>query len=162
MAELITKTFARKPKAATHWSVHATAQKTGIAKARFIQLFGLPNRTRSFNLSTDPSLSRRLSVRSSRGAPPSDHTAFCSPSAKATKLSVPSTTWARSTAIGQPQVIKAMIKRHASDGDPKLAHVVGRADRAPFVGLAEDDLLLLAMDRRQARIRRSACGGPRF
>jgi hypothetical protein len=38
--------------------------------------------------------------------------------------------------------------RHASEGDPKLAHVreVGETDLAHFVGLAEDDLLL-AVDR---------------
>ena len=36
----------------------------------------------------------RLSLRCSRGAPPSAHSAFCSPSASATKLSPPSTTWA--------------------------------------------------------------------
>ncbi|MCP1850252.1 putative transposase [Bradyrhizobium sp. USDA 4508] len=58
VAELITKTLARKPKAATHWSVRAIAQETGIAKTtvhRLFQLFGLqPHRTRSFKLSTDP------------------------------------------------------------------------------------------------------------
>src|SRR5215208_5276473 len=58
VAELITKTLARKPKAATHWSVRAIAKETGIAKStvhRLYQLFGLqPHRTRSFKLSTDP------------------------------------------------------------------------------------------------------------
>ena len=58
MAELITKALARKPKAATHWSVRAIAKETGIAKStvhRLFQLFGLqPHRTRSFKLSTDP------------------------------------------------------------------------------------------------------------
>jgi hypothetical protein len=33
VAELITKTLARKPKAATHWSVRAIAKETGIAKS---------------------------------------------------------------------------------------------------------------------------------
>ncbi|MET4037740.1 hypothetical protein ABIC08_008437 [Bradyrhizobium sp. RT9b] len=33
MAELITKTLARKPKAATHWSVRAIAKETGMPRA---------------------------------------------------------------------------------------------------------------------------------
>jgi AraC-like DNA-binding protein len=57
VAKLIAKALARKPKAATHWSVRAIAQETGIAKStvhRLFQLFGLqPHRTRSFKLSTD-------------------------------------------------------------------------------------------------------------
>ncbi len=64
VAELITKTLARKPKAATHWSVRAIAQETGIAKStvhRLFQLFGLqPHRTRSFKLSTDPFFIEKL------------------------------------------------------------------------------------------------------
>ena len=64
MAELITKTLARKPKAATHWSVRAIAKETGIAKStvhRLFQLFGLqPHRTRSFKLSTDPFFIEKL------------------------------------------------------------------------------------------------------
>lgn len=53
------------------------------------------------------------------------------------------------SAIGQSEVIEAMIERHARDGDPKLAHVgkVRQADLAHFVDLAEDDLLLLTVDR---------------
>jgi putative transposase len=34
VAELITKTLARKPKATTHWSVRAIAKETGIAEHR--------------------------------------------------------------------------------------------------------------------------------
>jgi putative transposase len=64
VAELITKTLARKPKAATHWSVRAIAKETGIAKStvhRLFQLFGLqPHRTRSFKLSTDPFFVEKL------------------------------------------------------------------------------------------------------
>jgi hypothetical protein len=54
VAELITKTLARKPKAATHWSVRAIAKEIGIAKStvhRPFQLFGLqPHRTRGFSV----------------------------------------------------------------------------------------------------------------
>jgi putative transposase len=64
VAELITKTLARKPKAATHWSVCANSKETGIAKStvhRLFQLFGLqPHRTRSFKLSTDPFFVEKL------------------------------------------------------------------------------------------------------
>lgn len=61
-AELITKTLARKPKAATHWSVRAVAKENWIAKStvhRLFQLFGLqPHRTRK--LSTDPIFVEKL------------------------------------------------------------------------------------------------------
>jgi putative transposase len=64
VAELITKTLSRKPKAATHWSVHGTAKETRIAKStvhRLFQLFGLqPHHTRSFKLSTDPFFVEKL------------------------------------------------------------------------------------------------------
>ena len=58
VAELITKTLARKPKAATHWSVRAIAKETGIAKStvhRVFQLFGLQlHRTRSDGAASAP------------------------------------------------------------------------------------------------------------
>jgi putative transposase len=64
VAELISKALARKPKAATHWSVRAIAKETGIAKStvhRLFQLFGLqPHRARSFKLSTDPFFVEKL------------------------------------------------------------------------------------------------------
>src|SRR5499427_8594423 len=64
VAELITKTLARKPKAATHWSVRTIAKETGIPKStvhRLFQLFGLqPHRTHSFKLSTDPFFVEKL------------------------------------------------------------------------------------------------------
>src|ERR1700747_927603 len=64
VAELITTTLARKPKAATHWSVRAIAEETGIAKSnvhRLLQLFGLQlHRPRSFKLSTDPFFVEKL------------------------------------------------------------------------------------------------------
>jgi putative transposase len=64
VAELITKTLARKPKAGTHWSVRAVAKENEIAKStvhRLFQLFGLqPHRTRSFKLSTDPFFVEKL------------------------------------------------------------------------------------------------------
>jgi putative transposase len=62
VAELITKTLARKPKAATRWSVRAIAKETGITKStvhRLFQLFGLqPHRTGSSSSRPTPSSSR--------------------------------------------------------------------------------------------------------
>jgi hypothetical protein len=51
-------------------------------------------------------------------------------------------------AIGQPEVVEAMIERRSGNADTQLTHVgeVGKAGLAGFVGLAEDDLLLLAMN----------------
>jgi hypothetical protein len=50
--------------------------------------------------------------------------------------------------ISQPEVVEAMIERLPGDADTQLTHVgeVRQADLAGFVGLAEDDLLLLAMN----------------
>lgn len=54
-------------------------------------------------------------------------------------------------AIGQTEVIETMIQRCARDRNTQLAHVceVGEAELARLVGLAEDHLLLLAVDRPQ-------------
>src|SRR5260370_3184544 len=64
VAELITKTLARKPKAATHWSVRAIAKETGIAKSTVHRLFQpfcpQPPRTPRFKLSTDPFFVEKL------------------------------------------------------------------------------------------------------
>ncbi|MET4518387.1 hypothetical protein ABIB81_007740 [Bradyrhizobium sp. I1.7.5] len=52
-------------------------------------------------------------------------------------------------AIGQTEVIETMIQRCARDRNTQLAHVceVGEAELARLMDLAEDYLLLLAMDR---------------
>ena len=70
-------------------------------------------------------------------------------------------------AIGQPEVVEAMIERRSGNGDPQLAHVgeVGQADLAGLVGLAEDDLLLLAVDHppgADPALQRAADSGPKF
>jgi transposase len=58
VAELINLVVQQKPAHATHWSVRAAAQASGIAKStvgRYFALFGLPpHRSKSFKLSTDP------------------------------------------------------------------------------------------------------------
>ena len=65
MAELITKTLARKPKAATHWqrACHGQgdrplprAPSTACSSCSALQ----PHRTRSFKLSTDPFFVEKL------------------------------------------------------------------------------------------------------
>ncbi|MDE5458954.1 hypothetical protein ACF1BQ_032440 [Bradyrhizobium sp. RDT10] len=70
MAELISKTLARKPKAAIHWSVRPS-KETEIAKStvhRLFQLFGLrPHCTGSFKPSTDAFLSRSPASRRLEG-----------------------------------------------------------------------------------------------
>ncbi len=52
-------------------------------------------------------------------------------------------------AIGQTEVIETMIQRSTRDRHTQLVHVceVGEAELARLVGLAEDHLLLLAVDR---------------
>jgi len=58
VAGLINRVLHSRPKSATHWSVRAVADETGISKstvARYFALFGLqPHRAKSFKLSTDP------------------------------------------------------------------------------------------------------------
>jgi putative transposase len=61
-ADLITKTPARKPKTATHWSMRAVAKENGITKStvhRLFQLFGLqPHHTRKLSTSMRRARSR--------------------------------------------------------------------------------------------------------
>lgn len=58
IAGLLNTALARRPKAATHWSVRTLGEETGISKStvqRYLSLFGVqPHRTRSFKLSNDP------------------------------------------------------------------------------------------------------------
>jgi putative transposase len=58
IAELLNTALARRPKAATHWSVRTLAEDTGISKStvqRYLALFGVqPHRSKSFKLSSDP------------------------------------------------------------------------------------------------------------
>ena len=58
VAGLINLVVQHKPAHASHWSVRAAAQASGIAKStvgRYFALFGLqPHRCKSFKLSTDP------------------------------------------------------------------------------------------------------------
>ncbi len=58
VAEVINIAFQTLPPQATHWSVRAMAEHTGISKStvqRWFDLFGvLPHRQRQFKLSNDP------------------------------------------------------------------------------------------------------------
>ena len=49
--------------------------------------------------------------------------------------------------IGQPEVVEPVIQRGPGDGDAEIAHVgeVGQPHPAGLMDLAEDDLLLLAV-----------------
>jgi hypothetical protein len=67
----------------------------------------------------------RLSLRCCPGTPPGAHWAFCSPSACATKLSPPSTTWVFEARERQAEVIKSAIEDLASDGDAEIDHLGG-------------------------------------
>ena len=64
VAALLNTAIARKPKAATHWTVRELAAATGIGKStvqRYLSLFGVqPHRRRSFKLSTDPFFIEKL------------------------------------------------------------------------------------------------------
>jgi putative transposase len=72
VAELITKTLARKPKAATHWSVRAMAKETGIAKSTVHRLFQLSATSPHPQLQVvDRSLLRREAARRGRALPQS-------------------------------------------------------------------------------------------
>ncbi len=58
IAALLKTTLNSKPRHATHWTVRALSETTGISKSavqRYLALFGVqPHRSRSFKLSTDP------------------------------------------------------------------------------------------------------------
>lgn len=58
IAALITRTLAKEPKNATHWTTRLTAEETGISKStvqRVWNAFGIqPHRQKSFKLSNDP------------------------------------------------------------------------------------------------------------
>ena len=58
----------------------------------------------------------------------------------------------------QPEVVEPMIERHTGDRDAEPARVgeVGQAEAAGLVLLAEDDVLLRAVQRAPGRIRRSS------
>jgi transposase len=64
IAVLLNTALARRPQAATHWSVRDLASETGISKStvqRYLALFGVqPHRSRSFKLSTDPFFIEKL------------------------------------------------------------------------------------------------------
>lgn len=64
IALLLNTAIARKPKAATHWTVRELAASTGIGKStvqRYLSLFGVqPHRSSSFKLSTDPFFIEKL------------------------------------------------------------------------------------------------------
>jgi len=64
IAMLLNTAIARKPQAATHWTVRELAASTGIGKStvqRYLSLFGVqPHRSRSFKLSTDPFFIEKL------------------------------------------------------------------------------------------------------
>jgi transposase len=58
IAQLLNTALARRPKAATHWSVRTLAAETGVSKSsvqRYLALFAVqPHRSKSFKLSNDP------------------------------------------------------------------------------------------------------------
>jgi transposase len=64
IAVLLNTALARRPQAATHWSVRDLASETGISKStvqRYLSLFGVqPHRSKSFKLSTDPFFIEKL------------------------------------------------------------------------------------------------------
>lgn len=64
VAALLNTVLHSKPKAATHWTVRALQQSTGVSKstvARYLAMFGVqPHRSESFKLSTDPFFIEKL------------------------------------------------------------------------------------------------------
>src|SRR5439155_18808037 len=83
------------------------------------------------------------------GAPPNAHSAFCKPSASATNLSPPSTTWACSKPERQPEMVEPVSERLTRDRDAEPAHVgeVGQAHPPRRVLLTEDHIALGTIER---------------
>ena len=88
-------------------------------------------------------LPSRLSLRCCSGTPPSAHNAFCRPSASATKLSPPSTTWACSKPENASRkLVQPVIERLTRNRDAEPGHVgeVGQAHPSRRMLLAEDHI----------------------
>jgi hypothetical protein len=104
-------------------------------------------------------LIQRLQIARRELALQSATSAFCKPSAKATKLSPPSTIWACSNPENgsrKPEVIKPVVERFARDRDAESAHV-GEI-RGPFdlaVLLTQDHISVGTVEARHLAMRRS-------
>src|SRR6266496_897818 len=92
----------------------------------------------------------KLSLRCCSGTPPSVHSAFCRPSANATKaLAAEHNMSMFETRECQSEVIEPMRQRDAGNRDAERARVgkVGQAKTAGLMLLSEDNVLLWAGQR---------------